>query len=746
MRVPQLCAGYITRGRQVWREGCDEGFHEGLDPSVPAGAVLCRCVSGRAARGRGGAAGLRAGPGGLGNRRQRLRHRGRSRRDDLHRRRLQLCRPGDGRRRHSQGRKRRSFCGHAGRRAGRRRGCGPRRRRRLLRRRRLHKGSGTHPQAHRPHPGQRLRRSGFQPQCERHGLLPGPLGLDPLRGRRLHLHPGGRRTHIAALRASTGAVKAWHPNANGEVDALAVSGSTVYAGGNFSAVGGKTRHFIAALRARSGRATAWDPPPTARSTLLAVSGSTVYAGGSSRSIGGQNRSFIAALSSSSGAATAWDSRRQRQRLRPRPSRARPSTPAGTSPPSAVRPALHRRPRHGQRPRHGLEPQRGPARLGARRLGLDRLRRRLLHLHRRAGPPSRRRPERRRRRHGLESQGKQRRRRPRRRGQNRLRRRRLQLDRRRGAQPHRRPWPQRCAPHRGTRARTSPSTPSPSRARPSMPAASSPRSAARPATTSPPSMRAAALATSWNPGANNHVHALAVSGSTVYAGGNFTSIGGQTRSRIAALDASSGLATAWNPAANGRVVRPRRLGLDRLRRRPLHHDRRSDPQRHRRPRREQRPRHGLEPHRRRRGRRPRRRGSDRLRRRAVHHHRRPEPQRHRRPRRKHAGWPRPGTRAPTARSWPSPSRGRPSTPAASSARSADGLATMPPPCAQVAPPSAWNPAANAAVDTLAVSGSKVYAGGLFTTIGGQPHGRTWRASRRYPRSLRCGPGAGASAPP
>ena len=38
-----------------------------------------------------------------------------------------------------------------------------------------------------------------------------------------------------------------------------------------------------------------------------------------------------------------------------------------------------------------------------------------------------------------------------------------------------------------------------------------------------------------------MHALAVSGSTVYAGGSFTSIGGEERHGIAALDATTGLA-------------------------------------------------------------------------------------------------------------------------------------------------------------------------------------------------------------
>ncbi|GIW09479.1 MAG: hypothetical protein KatS3mg061_0536 [Dehalococcoidia bacterium] len=47
-------------------------------------------------------------------------------------------------------------------------------------------------------------------------------------------------------------------------------------------------------------------------------------------------------------------------------------------------------------------------------------------------------------------------------------------------------------------------------------------------------------------------ALAVSGSTVYVGGLFTSVGGQARNYLAALDAATGNVTSWNPNANGSV--------------------------------------------------------------------------------------------------------------------------------------------------------------------------------------------------
>ncbi len=55
------------------------------------------------------------------------------------------------------------------------------------------------------------------------------------------------------------------------------------------------------------------------------------------------------------------------------------------------------------------------------------------------------------------------------------------------------------------------------------------------------------ATSWDPNASSQVYALAVSGSTVYAGGNFGSIGGQTRVNIAAINTLTGVVTSWNPS-------------------------------------------------------------------------------------------------------------------------------------------------------------------------------------------------------
>jgi hypothetical protein len=65
-------------------------------------------------------------------------------------------------------------------------------------------------------------------------------------------------------------------------------------------------------------------------------------------------------------------------------------------------------------------------------------------------------------------------------------------------------------------------------------------------------RSSGWALGWNPDANGNVLTLALDGGTLYTGGEFTWIGGLTRHRLAALDVASGAATSWNPDASDRV--------------------------------------------------------------------------------------------------------------------------------------------------------------------------------------------------
>jgi trimeric autotransporter adhesin len=127
---------------------------------------------------------------------------------------------------------------------------------------------------------------------------------------------GGQiRNNIAALDATTGLATTWNPNANAfiaypEVRAIVVSDRTVYAGGTFTTIGGQIRNNIAALDATTGLATTWNPNASGISSpnvrAIAVSDSTVYVGGVFTSIGGQTRNYIAALDATTGLATTWN--------------------------------------------------------------------------------------------------------------------------------------------------------------------------------------------------------------------------------------------------------------------------------------------------------------------------------------------------------------------------------------------------------------------------------------------------------
>jgi hypothetical protein len=134
------------------------------------------------------------------------------------------------------------------------------------------------------------------------------------------------RANAAAVNASTGFDTGWDPDPHGYVGALAVSGSTVYLGGRFSAItdsagtGTVPRYNAAAVSAATGRDTGWNPDPAFNTAhpgsgyvdAVAVSGSTVYIGGSFLSIAGSSgtavvkRSNLAAVNAATGRATAWN--------------------------------------------------------------------------------------------------------------------------------------------------------------------------------------------------------------------------------------------------------------------------------------------------------------------------------------------------------------------------------------------------------------------------------------------------------
>jgi hypothetical protein len=127
---------------------------------------------------------------------------------------------------------------------------------------------------------------------------------------------GLARTNLARI-DSSGAVTAWAPAADNYVRALALSGTTLYAGGDFTAItppGGSatTRNRLAAIStADTGSLTAWAPAASSTVHALALSGTTLYAGGDFTTItppGGSatSRNRLAAINTTdTGSLTTW---------------------------------------------------------------------------------------------------------------------------------------------------------------------------------------------------------------------------------------------------------------------------------------------------------------------------------------------------------------------------------------------------------------------------------------------------------
>ena len=113
------------------------------------------------------------------------------------------------------------------------------------------------------------------------------------------------RNRIAAISTATGNPSAWNPSANGDVYALAISGTIAYAGGAFTHVGGLQRNHVAALdtTVSVNNATAWNPNADEDVRAFALSGTTIYAGGDFTSVGRTARNRLAAIDSDPASAT-----------------------------------------------------------------------------------------------------------------------------------------------------------------------------------------------------------------------------------------------------------------------------------------------------------------------------------------------------------------------------------------------------------------------------------------------------------
>lgn len=156
----------------------------------------------------------------------------------------------------------------------------------------------------------------WQPQPSGTLYNGGSASVDALLVAGGHVYAGGNftaigghgRTDIAELDLATGSATGWNPSIGGQVRALAPGADgKLVAGGSFNSTGGVIRHKLAAL-GPDGKATAWNPGADAPVAALTPSpdGSIVYVGGEFTQAGGAARSHIAAISAATGSPTDFD--------------------------------------------------------------------------------------------------------------------------------------------------------------------------------------------------------------------------------------------------------------------------------------------------------------------------------------------------------------------------------------------------------------------------------------------------------
>ncbi len=136
-------------------------------------------------------------------------------------------------------------------------------------------------------------------------------GADVYLGGRFQSVGGLPRTHLARVDADSGAVSPWVPQLSGAalgVRALAVTSDRVYIGGDFTTVGGLSRSGLAAVDRASGAVLPFAPQLSGGLPLVeavALSGSLIYAAGLFDTAGGAARPGVVALDAALGTATDW---------------------------------------------------------------------------------------------------------------------------------------------------------------------------------------------------------------------------------------------------------------------------------------------------------------------------------------------------------------------------------------------------------------------------------------------------------
>ncbi|MDP4239248.1 MAG: MBG domain-containing protein [Bacteroidota bacterium] len=135
------------------------------------------------------------------------------------------------------------------------------------------------------------------------------IGSDLYAGGDFSSYGGQSVNNLIKLNSTTGEADfSWDPDFDNTVNCIAGDGNNLYVGGNFLTFGGQTRNGLARFNNSDGSLDMnWNPNANKAVSTIALNGNDVYVGGSFDEIGGSSKKGIAKLNNTNGAVDeSWD--------------------------------------------------------------------------------------------------------------------------------------------------------------------------------------------------------------------------------------------------------------------------------------------------------------------------------------------------------------------------------------------------------------------------------------------------------